>query len=59
MKKHLTANKAENGWHVTVTVSYAAQNLTDVFNIIRYEGLQQKEHRKPTDDNPNETIYAE
>lgn len=41
MKKYLEATKCKDGYYVTITIVVTTSDLTDVRDIIRYEGLKE------------------
>ena len=43
MTKILTAEKCADGYLVKITISIPVGHITDVMNIIRYEGLKMKD----------------
>jgi len=59
--KTISANKCKDGWVIEVIDRIAVSDEIDVLKVIRENGLKvnaQCSH-KPTEDNPNEFIYAD
>jgi len=58
MKKTIKARKVKDGWVVEIIQRFGVNHIQEVKDVVRYEGLKM-EHHEPTEDNPNEFIYAD
>lgn len=59
--KKIKAEKCKDGWLITITDHLLVICESDVYKIIRENGLEVKEQlsHKPTKENPNEWIFAD